>query len=98
MIKRKAKRRAQPDKLCFTQHGFGYEMPPDQQIVLIYFDQQGLLGEAGNFFRHYENCSWKSPRGKPYRNWKVLATDWIFNHRQASKLLERQIQNRLTGH
>jgi hypothetical protein len=51
----------------------------------------------GSFYKHYDDDYWQSPNGTPYRNWKVLATDWIFNHQQDAKLRQRQIENRTGG-
>jgi len=93
-IKRKAKRttvrrRARPS----AQQGFGYEMPPDKQLVDIYFDQKGHTEQAGLFYEHYRETNWRSPNGTPYRNWKVLASDWIFNYQQEQKLKQRLREN-----
>lgn len=93
-IKRKAKRttvrrRARP----LAQQGFGYEMPPDKQLVDIYFDQKGHTEQAGLFYEHYRETNWRSPNGTPYRNWKVLASDWIFNYQQEQKLKQRLREN-----
>jgi hypothetical protein len=78
MIKRKARRtQTSQARQPITQKGFGHEMPPELALVQIYFEQQGSLGEAGNFFSFYRDSSWCGPKGKPYRNWKVLASAWI---------------------
>lgn len=93
--KRKAKRTTKPPKPAKNKLGFGYEMPPDRTLVRIYFDQKGLSDQALLFYQHYEEAFWRSPKGTPYRNWKVLASDWIFNYQQEQKLRRRQIVNRL---
>jgi len=76
-----------------TQNGFGFEMPPEPVLVEIYFDQKGYTTEAVAFYSFYDAADWRSPRGTPYRNWKILATDWIFNHTQELKLEKRLRQN-----
>ena len=95
LVKRKAKRiQVKPEKMALpppvTQQGFGIEMPPQKQLVDIYFDQKGFADQAPLFFQFYEQLNWSSPRGTPYRNWKMLAVEWIFDHQQALKLTRRR--------
>ena len=99
MIKRKAKRttvlqsgrrKVGPS----AQQGFGYEMPPDRQLVEIYFDQKGHTEQAGLFYEHYQEAGWSSPNGTPFRNWKVLASDWVYHYQQEQKLKQRLRENR----
>lgn len=66
--------------------GFGYQVPPDIDSVSIYFDQKGFLNMAEMFFRNFQAQRWKTKTGKKISNWKVLATDWIFDYRQSAKL------------
>lgn len=99
-IKRKAKRipagcRTKPKPEPIRQRGFGTEMPPQKILVEIYFDQKELFAQADAFFDHYENAQWRSPKGTPYRNWKLLAGEWIFNYHQEKKLEKRQRENAL---
>jgi hypothetical protein len=95
--KRKAKRvpveRRKPEHIL--QKGLGTEMPPQKILVDIYFDQKGLAVQAGAFYSHYDKADWRSPKGTPYRNWKLLAGDWIFNYEQEQKLRKRQRENAL---
>lgn len=76
-----------------SQYGFGFEMPPERGLIDIYFDQKGYPGEATLFYKFYEEANWCSPKGTPYRNWKILATDWIYNYEQELKLEKRLRQN-----
>lgn len=76
-------------KLRIGRFGYGQEVPPHPNFVAIYFDQKQLAPEAERFFKHYEKLDWKTVTGKPIRNWKVIATDWIFDHRQQQKRTER---------
>ena len=101
-LKRKAKRfgarvSRQAAKLLPATKGFGYDMPPERIVVDIYFDQKSLPEQAGLFFDHYEQANWSSPRGTPYRNWKLLAGDWIYNYEQAKKLERRLRSNALVS-
>jgi len=98
ILKRKAKRikekvRAKAMKLLPSATGFGYEMPPEKLAVDIYFDQKGFPDQANSFFNFYEQANWSSPKGTPYRNWKLLASDWLFNYQQESKLAKRRRDN-----
>jgi hypothetical protein len=100
IVKRKANRfkpRPQPEKKlpASKQQGFGTEMPPDYALVVIYFDQREAPSQAASFFRWYESIKWTGPRGAPYRNWKILASDWIYNYQQELKLKKRLRSNRL---
>ncbi|HEY4325173.1 MAG TPA: hypothetical protein VGN20_14345 [Mucilaginibacter sp.] len=98
LLKRKAKRvpagdRPLPKSELITQKGFGTEMPPQMRLVQIYFDQKDLGGQAQPFYDFYEKANWCSPKGTPYRNWKLLAGDWIFDYEQACKLRRRMRDN-----
>ncbi|WDF81151.1 hypothetical protein PQ469_14160 [Mucilaginibacter sp. KACC 22773] len=102
LFKRKAKRipaerRTVPQPEGITQKGFGTEMPPQKCLVDIYFDQKGFPGQAGAFYDFYEMAQWCSPKGTPYRNWKLLAGDWIFSYEQEQKLRKRLRENMLAG-
>jgi len=101
MIKRRAKRRViQQQKLNtvfddiladVTNQGMGHQIPPLIGHVAIYFCQQSMaLPDAQSFFQHHEKMNWKTVTGRPQKNWKVLAKDWIYNTIQHTKLLERQ--------
>lgn len=102
MKKRKAKRRPgncealasgvkDPANNC---SGFGYEVPPLLETVYIYFNQKTHSGIAESFFKYFENRGWKSTSGTSLKNWKVAASNWIFEHEQSLKLIERIKANR----
>ncbi|SDG10477.1 hypothetical protein [Mucilaginibacter gossypii] len=106
MQKRRAKRRVIQqqeliavfdDILAYsTNKGMGYQIPPLIGHVAIYFDQQSMaLPDAQRFFQHHENMEWKTVTGRPQKNWKVLAKDWIYNTVQQTKLLERKEAKRV---
>ncbi|TSD67667.1 hypothetical protein FFF34_009845 [Inquilinus sp. KBS0705] len=106
MIKRRAKRRIiQQQELNtvfddiladVTNQGMGHQLPPLISHVAIYFNQQCMaLPDAQNFFQHYEKMEWKTITGRPQKNWKVLAKDWIYNTVQQAKLLDRQEAKRI---
>jgi len=97
LFKRKAKRipaerRITPPEIIH-QKGYGIEMPPQQSLVEIYFDQKGLIAQAALFYQYYEKANWCSSKGTPYRNWKLLAGEWIFNYEQEQKLCRRLREN-----
>ncbi|MEB0261828.1 hypothetical protein [Mucilaginibacter sp. 10I4] len=74
-----------------TNKGMGYNVPPLINHVAIYFLQQNMaLPDVQLFYKHHENLKWKTVTGRPEKNWKVLAKDWIYNTIQNRKLLERQ--------
>lgn len=98
LFKRKAKRihadrRSGFKQEIIHQEGFGTEMPPQRILVGIYFDQKGFTEQADLFYDFFEQARWSSPKGTPYRNWKLLAADWIFEYQQSLKLRQRQWGN-----
>ena len=96
MKKRKARRIVTLQKPLTNDSestGFGYHIPPNLENVMIYFSQKCESELADNFFNHFQKCEWKSPTGAPIRNWKVAATDWIYDHRQYLKLVQRKLEN-----
>jgi hypothetical protein len=101
MSKRKAKRRViavndviniYDDKMTDSKNqGMGHNVPPLINHVAIYFLQQNLaLPDAKKFYQHHDKLQWTTITGRPQKNWKVLAKDWIYNTIQNTKLLERQ--------
>jgi hypothetical protein len=101
MLKRRVKRKVfkpkdvieiYDDNLTDDRYqGMGHNLPPLINHVGIYFLQQNLtLPQAQCFYQHYEKLEWKTVTGKPQKNWKVLAKDWIYNIIQNAKLLERR--------
>lgn len=102
MKKRKAKRRpvncgamtSGAEDAVNNYSGFGYEVPPLLETVYIYFNQKTHSSIAESFFKHFENRGWKSTSGTSLKNWKVAASDWIFEHEQSLKLIERIKANR----
>ncbi len=99
MKKRKAKRIVyleKPKSKESNSTGYGYHIPPDFENVMIYFSQKCESELAGKFFNHFQKCEWRSPTGAPIRNWKVAATDWIYDHRQSLKLAQRKLENILS--
>ncbi len=101
MQKRRAKRKVSAAQSAFEVvhdiltadecEGMGYFIPPNIQHVTIYFLQQEMdFSEALHFYQHYKSTAWKTVKGRPHRNWKVLAKDWIYNKIQHLKLDERR--------
>jgi hypothetical protein len=70
--------------------GLGTTMPPDKDVLLIYFDQKGEVELADEFFNEHDTRGWKTPTGGTIYNWKVCAAEWIYNYRQEVKRRFRQ--------
>ncbi|TWR24789.1 hypothetical protein FPZ43_18000 [Mucilaginibacter pallidiroseus] len=70
--------------------GMGTTMPPDKEVLMIYFDQKGEGEMANEFFNEHDGRGWKTPTGATIYNWKVCAAEWIYNHRQNVKRRFRQ--------
>lgn len=64
---------------------FGFNIPPETVDILIYFEQKDAGEAAKDFVDNQEKSGWKTKTGKPIRNWKVHASDWIFNYKQERK-------------
>lgn len=93
-MKRKAKRSAPklPGEVrkssgnpVAVHDGLGTTMPPDKDVLLIYFDQKGEGELAEKFFNEHNARGWRTPTGGIIYNWKVCAAECIFNHRQELK-------------
>lgn len=69
------------------QHsGLGSAMPPILKYVKIYFMQKGCsIDDAISFYRYYEEKKWTGKKGRPLRNWKTLACDWIWESTQKQR-------------
>ncbi|AOM79999.1 hypothetical protein BFS30_24265 [Pedobacter steynii] len=60
--------------------GLGRKVPPSRIFVTIYFIQKGLNEQQADFFYlKYELVGWCDSKGSPLRNWKTLASEWIWN-------------------
>lgn len=70
--------------------GFGTSMPPPLAVVAIYFDQKSMADCVCDFYDEHELRQWKNQTGQPITNWKVCATEWIYNYRQEMKWKLRQ--------
>lgn len=72
-------------KMC-TPNGFGKEVPPHIEHVIIYFLQKGQNKlVAIEFFHHYSIRKWKNQRGKKVRNWKIHAWAWVWSRESCLK-------------
>ncbi|WP_207428897.1 hypothetical protein [Pedobacter sp. SYSU D00535] len=82
----KQKRRSKaPEIPIQVTESFGFNIPPETLDVLIYFEQKEAGEAAQHFVDEQEKSGWKTKTGKPIRNWKVHASDWIFNYKQERK-------------
>ena len=58
--------------------GFGKEVPPQQEHVIVYFIQKGFTKEeAFGFFIFYKERCWKGKRNRHLSNWKAAAWRWM---------------------
>lgn len=61
------------------KRGLGRSVPPLFEHVEIYFMEKGCSSQdALAFFGYYEGRHWKGDKGRPVKNWKTLACDWIW--------------------
>jgi hypothetical protein len=70
--------------------GLGTSVPPEFEVVHVYFDQKGQVEFAHKFFEEQEMVQWKTQSGQIIRNWKEYAAEWIYNRRQDMKRRFRQ--------
>lgn len=75
------RRRLKVRQIGTCQKGFGREIPPDLELVKIYFDQKGCGGMAEKFYNEKSRSGWSNVRGGRMRNWKEAASEWIFYNR-----------------
>ncbi|HXH99318.1 MAG TPA: hypothetical protein VNI52_03550 [Sphingobacteriaceae bacterium] len=56
--------------------------------IAIYFDQKGFeANDAEEFFKEYDDRSWKGLKGIPVKNWRAKALDWMWQKQKASGYL-----------
>ena len=67
--------------------GHGMSVPPILPHVQIYFDQKGLSIKEAEAFYYYQNAhGWKTEAGTPIKNWKVVASNWIWDMRRSREV------------
>ena len=60
--------------------GYGTEVPPLLDHVIIVFGQQDLQDkDAIEFFDHFEERGWLTKTGVSIKNWKQVADQWIWD-------------------
>lgn len=73
------------------EDGAGYNIPPMLQHVIIYFENKGMKLEiAEEFYNFYNVRSWKTGTGYPIKDWKVVATNWIWDLQLAKRTRHKQ--------
>lgn len=61
--------------------GYGKNIPPDIEQVIIYFAEKGQPEKkAMNFFHEFALRKWKNHQGKTISNWKVHAWGYIYGY------------------
>jgi len=54
------------------------KQPKGWQAVINFFVEKGFNADEGKkFFEHYETRNWQTSDGKPIRDWRALATNWM---------------------
>ena len=54
------------------------KQPKGWQAVIDFFIEKGFNTDEGKkFFAHYETRNWKTSDGKPIRDWRAVATNWM---------------------
>ncbi|MCK0114947.1 hypothetical protein [Gelidibacter sp. F63206] len=54
------------------------KQPKGWQAVIDFFIEKGFNADEGKkFFEHYADREWKTSDGKPIRDWRSLATNWM---------------------
>ena len=54
------------------------KQPKGRQAVILFFEEKGFEADEGKkFFEHYETNNWKTSDGKPIRDWRALAKNWM---------------------
>ncbi len=78
------------DQMTFTGHG--RSVPPILLHVFIYFDQQGMTTTEAETFFHYQAAhQWKTQSGTPIKNWKTVASNWIYDIKR-SRVIALQLK------
>ncbi|MCC4227465.1 MULTISPECIES: hypothetical protein [Flavobacteriaceae] len=54
------------------------KQPKGRQAVILFFEEKDFdADEAKKFYQHYADREWKTSDGKPIRDWRSLATNWM---------------------
>ena len=54
------------------------KQPKGRQAVFIFFEEKGFDADEGKkFFEHYETRNWQTSDGKPIRDWRAVAKNWM---------------------
>ena len=54
------------------------KQPKGRQAVILFFQEKGFDADEGKkFYEHYADREWKTSDGKPIRDWRSLATNWM---------------------
>ncbi|GAA4275703.1 hypothetical protein [Aquimarina mytili] len=54
------------------------KQPKGRQAVILFFEEKGFDSDEGKkFYEHYADREWQTSDGKPIRDWRSLATNWM---------------------
>lgn len=60
--------------------GFGRQIPPNMEHVMIWFLQKGSNEiVALSFYDYYEDNRWLNSTGILIKNWKMTAWEWLWS-------------------
>lgn len=61
-----------------TKQENSIKQPKGRQAVILFFEEKGFdADEAKKFYEHYQTRSWQTSDGKPIRDWRSLASNWM---------------------
>ncbi len=61
-----------------TKQENNIKQPKGWQAVILFFNEKGFEADEGKkFYEHYADREWKTSDGKPIRDWRSLATNWM---------------------
>lgn len=62
-----------------VKSGFGNQIPPDMEHVMIWFLQKGSNEiSALSFYKYYEDQRWLNSKGRVIKDWKMTAWEWFW--------------------
>ena len=54
------------------------KQPKGRQAVILFFEEKGFdADEAEKFYEHYAEREWQTSDGKPIRDWRAVAINWM---------------------
>ena len=61
-----------------TKQENNIKQPKGWQVVIDFFIEKDFNADEGKkFFEHYETRNWQTSDGKPIRDWRAVAKNWM---------------------